>query len=159
MTFDPNFTTSLKSHQTRQLNAYIIQLLIGRKCISFWLDLSDLFHWTPWMLKSKYSGCEFKYFGVKERTLSMQEGRPEVFTNFSKWPSISFTKYFLAHPINFSFLFKAYLQQYSRVVLTVIFKFQITKEVNIHNNIQKNNIQINYPKNLFFCHIKILLQQ
>ena len=43
----------------------------------------------------------------------------------------------LAHPINFSFLFKVYLEQYFRIVLTVIFKFQITKEVNIHNNIQK----------------------
>ena len=36
------------------------------------------------------------------------------------------------------------------VVLTVILKFQITKEVNIHNNIQKKKkkIQINSPKNL-----------
>ena len=33
------------------------------------------------------------------------------------------------------------------MVLIVIFKFQITKEVNIHNNIQKRNIQINSPKN------------
>ena len=40
-------------------------------------------------------------------------------------------------PINFSFLFKALLWQYFRVVLTVILKFQIAKEVNIHNNIQK----------------------
>ena len=38
------------------------------------------------MLKPKYSGCEFKYFGVKERTLSMQEGRPEGFTNFQNGP-------------------------------------------------------------------------
>ena len=37
----------------------------------------------------------------------------------------------------FSFLFKAYLQQYFRVVLTLILKFQIAKEANIHNNIQK----------------------
>ena len=44
----------------------------------------------------------------------------------------------MAPPINFSFLFKAYLQQYSRVVPIVIFKFQITKEINIHNNFQKN---------------------
>ena len=57
------------------------------------------------------------------------------------WPSNFFRKYFMAPTINFSFLFKAYL--YFRVVLTVIFKFQITKEVNIHNN-----IQINSPKNL-----------
>ena len=37
-----------------------------------------------------------------------------------------FGKYFMAPPINFSFLFKAYLLQYFRIVLTVIFKFQIT---------------------------------
>ena len=43
----------------------------------------------------------------------------------------------MAPPINFSFLFKTYLQQYFRVVPTVMFKFQITKEVNIYNNIQK----------------------
>ena len=43
----------------------------------------------------------------------------------------------MAPPINFSFLFKAYFWQYLRVVLTVIFTFQITKEVNIHNNIKK----------------------
>ena len=43
----------------------------------------------------------------------------------------------MAPPINFSFLYQAYLKQYFRVVFTVIFKFQITKEVNIHNNIQK----------------------
>ena len=42
----------------------------------------------------------------------------------------------MAPPINFS-LFKAFLEQHFRVVLTVIFKFEITKEVNIHNNIQK----------------------
>ena len=43
----------------------------------------------------------------------------------------------MAPPINFSFLFKAYLWQSFMVVLTVIFKFQITKEVDIHNNVQK----------------------
>ena len=43
----------------------------------------------------------------------------------------------MAPPINFSLLFKTYLQQYFMEVLTVIFKFQITKEVYIHNNIQK----------------------
>ena len=42
----------------------------------------------------------------------------------------------MAPPITFSFLFKAYLQQYFRVVHSNI-KFQITKEVKIHNNIQK----------------------
>ena len=43
----------------------------------------------------------------------------------------------MAPPTNFSFLFKAYLYQYFRVVITVIFKFQIIKKVNIHNNFQK----------------------
>ena len=63
------------------------------------------------------------------------------------WPS-KFRKYFMTPPINYNFLFEAYFQQYFKVVLTVIFKFQITKEVNIHNNIQKNNIQIKSPKDL-----------
>ena len=53
------------------------------------------------------------------------------------WPSSFFRKHFMGPPIKFSFLFKAYLEQYFKVLLTVIFKFQITKEVNIHNNIQK----------------------
>ena len=76
------------------------------------------------------------------------------------WPRNFFRKYFMVPPINFSFLFKTYLQHYFRVVFTAIFKFQITKEVNIHNDIQKIIfIQIKYPKNLCFCHIKILLQQ
>ena len=43
----------------------------------------------------------------------------------------------MASPTSFSFLFKAFVLQYFRVVLTVISKFQIAKEVNIHNNIQK----------------------
>ena len=43
----------------------------------------------------------------------------------------------MAPPINYNFLFKANLWQYFRVVLTVIFKFQITKEVDINNNIKK----------------------
>ena len=45
------------------------------------------------------------------------------------WPNNFVWKYFMPPPINFSFLLKAFLLQY--------FKFQITKEVNIHNNIQK----------------------
>ena len=64
------------------------------------------------------------------------------------WPSNFFKKHSMAPPINFSCLFNAYLQQYFRVALIVIFKFHITKEVNIHNNIKRNNIQINSPKNL-----------
>ena len=93
----------------------------------------------------------FNFQFLRECILSMQEGRgrrilqifPKKFRipgdidlNIS-WPSNFFRKYFMAPPINFSFLFMAYLQQYFRVVFTVIFKFQITKEVNIHNNIQK----------------------
>ena len=56
--------------------------------------------------------------------------------NFS-WPSNFFRIYFMVHPINFSFLFKVYLQQYFSVVFKVILKFQITEEVNIRSNIQK----------------------
>ena len=68
----------------------------------------------------------------------------------------------MAPPINFSFLFKAYLYQYCEVVLTVIFKFPIAKEVNIHNN--NNNQKIIFNKfskktSNIFCKIKILLQQ
>ena len=80
----------------------------------------------------------------------MWEGEPEGFYKFFKknfvaqetinlnisWPNNFFRKHFMAPPINFS-LFKAFLEQHFRVVLTVIFKFEITKEVNIHNNIQK----------------------
>ena len=43
----------------------------------------------------------------------------------------------MASPINFSFLFEAFLQQYFRIVLTVIFTFEITDKVNIQNNIKK----------------------
>ena len=63
------------------------------------------------------------------------------------WSSNFFGKYFMAPPINFSFLFNDYLLQYFRIVLTVIFKFQMTEEVNSHNNIQRN-IQINSPTNI-----------
>ena len=51
-------------------------------------------------------------------------------------PSSFFGKYFMALIIYFCGLLKTFLQQYFRVALTIIFKFQITKEVNIHNNIQ-----------------------
>ena len=90
---------------------------------------------------------------LRDGTLSMQEGQGEGggFYKFFKqnfiaqetiglnisWPSNFFRKYFMGPLINFSFLFKTYLQQYFRVVLTVILKFQIAKEVNIHSNIQK----------------------
>ena len=66
----------------------------------------------------------------------------------------------LAHPINFSFLFKVYLDQYFRIVFTVIFKFQIIKEVNLHNNTQKIISKKVLQKTCnIFCHIKFLLQQ
>ena len=54
-------------------------------------------------------------------------------------------------PINLSFLFKAYLWLYFRVVLTVMFKYQITKEVNIHNNIQKRKYSNKVSKKPFFA--------
>ena len=84
------------------------------------------------------TGCFVFSTSIRERRLRMQGGRPEGFTNFSKkkiaaqeiidlnisWPSDFFGKYFMAPPINFSFLFKAYLQQYFRAVLTVILNFK-----------------------------------
>ena len=51
-------------------------------------------------------------------------------------------------PINFSFLLKAFLLQY--------FKFQITKEVNIHSNIQKQYSNKFYKKPLIFFAISKL---
>ena len=69
----------------------------------------------------------FKNNFVTQETIDVNISRPKNF----------FRKYFMAPPIYFIFLFKAYLQQYFRVVLTVILKFQITKEVNIHNNTPK----------------------
>ena len=46
------------------------------------------------------------------------------------------------------------------VVLTVILKFQITKEVNIHNNIQKKKKNSNkFSKKPLIFFAKILLQQ
>ena len=112
----------------------------------------------------------------------------EGFTNFQRnfvaqvtidlnisWLSNFLRKYIIVPPIKFSFLFKTYLLQYFRVVLTIMFKFQTTKEVNIHIDIQKvifkeifnihNNIQevifkeIHQKTSKIFGHIKILLQQ
>ena len=74
----------------------------------------------------KYVGGFYKFF---KKNLVAQDTTD---LNIS-WPSNFFRKYFIAHPINFSLLFKVF-----RVVLTVTFKFPITKEVNIHNNIKKN---------------------
>ena len=60
---------------------------------------------------------------VRKHTLSMSEEGPEGFYRFFKknfviqeiidlnisWPSNFFRKYFMTPPINFSFLFRAYL--------------------------------------------------
>ena len=83
---------------------------------------------------------------LREHTLSMKEGNQIFQKKFVAqetidlnilWPCNFFGKCFLAPLINLTFLFKAYLEQYFRVVLTVIFKFQITKEFNTQNSIQK----------------------
>ena len=88
------------------------------------------------LLGRTLKGVHIKYVGgkfVKKNFVSQET----IDVNVS-WGSNFLIKYFTAPPINFSFLFEAYLlQQYFRVVLTVIFKFQITKEVNIHNDIEK----------------------
>ena len=52
----------------------------------------------------------FKKFLVAQETIDLN----------TSWPSNFFRKYFMTPPINFSFLFKAYLQQYFRVVLSNI---------------------------------------
>ena len=82
MTFDSNFTTGLKSHSTRQLNTCIIQLLIRRKYILFWFNCFVLLN--PLNVKSKHSGCEFKYCPVclKEdfQKLEYQENRKKYFS-------------------------------------------------------------------------------
>ena len=75
----------------------------------------------------------FKKYFVAQETIDL---------NIS-WPSHFFKKYFMATAINSSFLFIAYLQQYFRLVLTIIFKFQMTKQVNIHNNIKYIYIYVN----------------
>ena len=94
-----------------------------------------------WQINPRFKGVYIKYAGegvggfykffkkkiVAQETIDLNISCPRNF----------FRKYFMAPPINYNFLFKAYLWQYFRVVLTVIFKFQITKEVDIHNNIQK----------------------
>ena len=114
-------------------------------------------------------GAYIKYVG--ERVGEFNKFFKKIFVahdtielNFS-WPGNFCGNYFMGPPISFSFLFKAYLQQYFLVVLTVIYKFQITKEVNIRNNIQKIIFKKNYSNKFFkkpltyFFHIKILLQQ
>ena len=107
---------------------------------------------SPEKAADKYDNCSnIKYKSSSERpvtktgidmecTLRMsRRGRRilQIFQKKIRCPGDHRPKYFMAPPINFSFLFKSFLKQYFRVVITVIFKFQITKEVNIHNNIQK----------------------
>ena len=104
------------------------------------------------MIISCYKGAYIKFVGERQRERGGGGGgeagwfynfflkklvAPATIDQNISWPSNFFEKFFMAPPINFSFLRKAYLQQYFRIVLTVIFKFQITKEVNIHSNIQK----------------------
>ena len=78
--------------------------------------------------------CSFqktgRFYNFFKKNFVVQEA---IDLNIS-WPGICSRIYFMAPPINFSFLVKAFLQQYFKVVLTVIFKFKITEEVNIHNN-------------------------
>ena len=76
-------------------------------------------------------GGFYKFF--RKKTIVYQE---PMGLNIS-WTSNFFGKYFTASLAHVSFLYKAFLSQYFRVILTVTFKFQITKELNIHNNIQK----------------------
>ena len=88
------------------------------------------------LLGRALKGVHIKYVGGKfvKKNFVAQE---TIYVNIS-WGSNFLIKYFMAPLINFSFLLEAYLlQQYFRVALTTIFKFQITKEVNIHNNIEK----------------------
>ena len=88
-----------------------------------------------YLLKSFYIELIFE---IRESTLSMQQRGRRVLQIFQKkfvaqetidlnisWPSIFFRKYYMTPPINFSFLFKVFLQHYFRIVLTVIFKFII----------------------------------
>ena len=114
------------SHQT-----YVFYIAFNQDCFS------NIFT-TPSMLYNKKNG------GARAKNLLKL--LLQIFTNFHKffkkyfvaqeitdlnfsWRSIFSRVYFMASPINFSFLFKAYLQQYFREVLTVIFKFQITKKL------------------------------
>ena len=66
----------------------------------------------------------------------------------------------MALPISFTFLFQAYPYQYFRVVLALIFKFQIAKEANVHYNMQKVIFKYTLLKTYnIFCQIRIPLQQ
>ena len=88
---------------------------------------------------------------IQKKFRSPGDHRPKYFM-----PSNFFGKYIMASSINFNFLFKDYLQQYFRVVLTVIFQLQITIEVNIHNNIPKKTYSNKVSKKaLIFLSSKI----
>ena len=92
-------------------------------------------------VNARFKGVLIKYAGEGARVfykfLEKKIVAQETVDLNILYPRNFFRKYFMAPPINYNFLFKAYLWQYFRVVVTVIFKFQITKEVDIHNNIQK----------------------
>ena len=98
------------------------EYLLGRIICLYLANLN--LHLANLYLANTYLLIKKKF--VAQETIDLNISRP---CNF-------FEKYFITLPINFSFLFKALLWQYFRVVLTVIFKFQITKEVNFDNNIQ-----------------------
>ena len=73
-------------------------------------------------------GGVYKFFVVQEtKDLNINISWPSDFLEDISWPLPSSLV---------SYLRLTYLQQYFRVVLTVIFKFRITGELNIHNNIQ-----------------------
>ena len=61
MVFDSSFTTDVKSHLTRQLNTYLVQLLI-RSNVFFFLAFKCFLLLNPLNVKIKRSSCEFKYF-------------------------------------------------------------------------------------------------
>ena len=95
------------------------------------------------LCKTEYNNCVKPL--IRERTLSMLERGPESFTNFSKpfrSPGDHRPKYHgsIIFSENISWPLPSILVSYLRLTcssISVIFKFQITKEVDIHNNIQK----------------------
>ena len=92
--------------------------------------------WPSYNVETNEYGLTKKYLHLRERTLSIggEGGGGGGFYKFFKknfvahetidpnisWPSNFFRKCFMAPPINFSFLSKAYLQQCFRVVLSNI---------------------------------------
>ena len=98
---------------------------ISRNSCQFWKNKSvflQILHQSSrsWYIKEPYIkyvgggvGGFYKFF---KKNFVVHE---TIDLNISS-PSIFFRKYFMAPPINFSFLFKAYLQQYFRVVVSNI---------------------------------------